>query len=407
MKSFIFSAFSSAFSSISSFRGGAARFALAVIAVLCLFAPEDAFGQWALMRSDADAAVRTGVRHIYNLEFDSASAEFRKVIVAYPQHPVGYFLDAMVDWWKITTNARDKRTDEQYLRKIDRVVQICDSILDKNPNDIVGLFFKGGIIGFRGRYHVLRNEWASAALDGKRAFDIVQKCQEIAPGNRDVMLGTGIYHYFVEAIPERYPVVKPLIAMLPPGDKRAGLAELKLAAQSARYAATEAKVVLLQLQYGMEKNYVEALSLALQLTSDYPKNSMFKAYLGRCYVQMNNYERMEETWREILNNCIDRKIGYDNIIAREAMYYIGLSLMQRGKYEDALAYFYKCDEFSRKLDEKPSGWMIMLNSRIGNIYDIQGKRELAISQYRKVLSWDDYYDSHKYAKQFLERPFGK
>lgn len=363
--------------------------------------------QWALMRTDADSAVRAGVRHIYNLEFDSASTNFQKVINAYPQHPAGYFLDAMVDWWAIVTNSRDKRTDERFLKKIDRVVTLCDSILDKNDNDIVGLFFKGGILGFRGRYHVTRNDWAAAALDGKRAFDLVQKCQEVAPGNRDVMLGTGIYHYFMETIPERYPAVKPLIAMLPPGDKRAGMAELKLASQSARYAATEAKVVLLQLHYGMEKNYSEALAISQQLSSDYPKNSLFKAYLGRCYVQTGNYDRMEEVWREILNNCIDRKTGYDNLIAREAMYYIGLSLMQRGKYDDALTYFYKCDEFCRKLDEKPSGWMIMLNSRVGNIYDAQGKRDLAVKQYNKVLSWEDYYDSHKYARQFLERPYGK
>ncbi len=376
-------------------------------ALLALLNAPHASAQWALMRSDADVAVRTGVRHIYNLEFDSASTEFQKVIVAYPHHPVGYFLDAMVDWWEISTNTRDKRMDERFLRKIDRVTSICDSILDKNENDIVGLFFKGGIIGFRGRYYVLRNEWATAALDGKRAFDLVQKCQEVAPGNRDVMLGTGIYHYFMESIPERYPAVKPLLAMLPPGDKRTGIAELKLASQSARYAATEAKVVLLQLQYGMEKNYVEALAIAQQLSTDYPKNSMFKSFLGRCYVQLGNYDKMEETWREILTNCIDRKIGYDNIIARESMYYIGLSLMQRGKYDDALTYFYKCDEFSRKLDEKPSGWMIMLNSRIGYIYDIQGKRDLAIMQYKKVLGWEDYYESHKYAKQFLERPYGK
>ncbi|MCS6808770.1 MAG: tetratricopeptide repeat protein [Bacteroidota bacterium] len=369
--------------------------------------PTTASAQWALMRTDADSAVRAGVRHIYNLEFDSAATEFQKVMRAYPQHPAGYFLDAMVDWWAIVTNSRDKRTDERFLRKIDRIIALCDSILSINEHDIVGLFFKGGIIGFRGRYYVLRNDWAAAALDGKRAFDLVQKCQQIAPGNRDVMLGTGIYHYFVEAIPERYPIVKPLIAMLPPGDKRIGIAELKLAAQSARYAATEAKVVLLQLQYGMEKNYTEALAIAQQLCADYPKNSMFKAYLGRCYVQLGDYEKMEEIWREILNNCIDHKTGYDNLLAREAMYYIGLALMQRGKYDEALTYFYKCDEFCRKLDEKPSGWMIMLNSRIGNIYDIQGKRELAIKQYQKVLSWEDYYDSHKYARQFLERPYGK
>jgi hypothetical protein len=383
---------------------GALFLALPVSLVL---AHQTLYAQWALMRADADQAARTGVRHIYNLEFDSARVEFQKVVTAYPKHPVGYFLDAMVDWWQIVTDPRVKKYDAQFLSKIDRVIAVCDEILETNPNDIVGLFFKGGIIGFRGRYRVTRDEWLKAAADGKEAFDIVMKCANIAPGNKDVLLGTGIYHYFAEAIPERYPYLKPALAFFPPGDKRLGIEELRVAGKQARYANTEAKVVLLQLFYGFERNYVEALAIAEDLVREFPKNSFFKAYLGRCYVQTGNYEKMEATWREVLIACIERKTGYDYLTAREAMYYIGVALMNRGKLDDALMYFYKCDEFCRKLDDKPSGWMIMLNSRIGNIYDLQGKRDLAVAQYNKVLSWNDYYDSHKYAKQFLQRPYGK
>ncbi|TAE29874.1 MAG: tetratricopeptide repeat protein [Candidatus Kapaibacterium sp.] len=371
------------------------------------FAPAPAEAQWALMRTDADQAVRIGIRHIYNLEFDSATAEFQKVTTAYPQHPVGYFLDAMVDWWAIYTNQRDKSLDERYLHKIDRIITLCDSILGNNPNDIVGLFFKGGIIGFRGRYYVTRDNWLKAALDGKTAFDIVQRCQQLAPGNRDVMLGTGLYHYFVEALPERYPAAKPFVAMLPQGDKQMGLAELRLASQQARYAATEAKVVLLQVYFGLEKNYGEALNVAQDLHTNYPRNPVFKAYLARSYTYLGNYEKMEEIWRDVLTNCMDKRRGYDNIIAREAMYYIGYSLKQRGKYDLALQYFYKCDEFCRKLDPKPSSWMCLLNNHIGNIYDAQGKRDLALKQYQKVLSWDDVFETHRYARQFMQRPYGQ
>ncbi len=385
------------------------RFLLAFTAILFLVAAPTATlnAQWALMRADADQAVRVGVKHIYNLEFDSASVEFQKVIAAYPKHPAGYFLDAMVDWWQIVTDPRNKKTDERFLMKVDKVLTVCDAMLEENPSDIVGLFFKGGIIGFRGRYRVNRDEWIKAASDGKDALDIVMKCSQIAPGNKDVLLGTGIYHYFAEAIPERYSMVKPLMSFMPPGDKRTGIQELKLAAAQARYASTEAKVTLLQLYYGFEKNYVEALAIAEQLVQEYPKNSMFKAYMARCYVYLGNYEKMEAAWRDILISCIDKKTGYDYVTAREAMFYIGTALMNRGKYDDALTYLYKCDEFCRKLDQKPSGWMIMLNNRVGNIYDLQGKRELAIGQYNKVLSWDDYFDSHKYAKQFIQKPFGK
>lgn len=379
-----------------------------IVCISMLLMPLPSAAQWALMRSDADQAARTGVRHIYNLEFDSARAEFEKVIVAYPKHPVGYFLDAMVDWWQIVTDFRSKNTiDARFLSKIDKVIAVSDAILAENSNDIVGLFFKGGIIGFRGRYYVLRDEWLKAASDGKTALDIVMKCAEIAPGNRDVLLGTGLYHYFAAAVPERYPYLKPALSFLPPGDKKAGIEELRIAGKQARYANVEAKVVLMQLFYGFERNYVEAMTIAEDLVKDFPKNSYFKAYLARCYVQVGNYEKMETLWRDILLACMDKKVGYDYVTAREAMYYIGLALKNRGQYETALQYFYKCDEFCRKLDQKPSGWMIMLNNHLGNIYDLQNKRDLAVKQYNKVLSWEDYYDSHKYAKQFLQRPYGK
>lgn len=363
--------------------------------------------QWALMRSDADIAVRKGVRHIYNLEYDSAYTEFQKVITAYPEHPVGYFLDAMVDRWRMMTDRRDKVAESNFLTKVEKTISVCNALLQQNEHDIVGLFFKGGIIGFRGRFHVSHNNWIKAASDGKEALDIVMKCAQIAPGNKDILLGLGIYHYFAEAIPEKYPLVKPILAFMPPGDKRTGIEELKVASTQARYAATEARYILLEIYYGFEKNYLEAQQTAEKLVQDYPKNSFFKSYLARCYAYLRNYEKMEMVWREILIDCIEKKTGYDYITAREAMYYIGEALKSRGKYDDALTYFYKCDEFCRKLDQKPSGWMIMLNNHIGNIYDLQGKRDLALSQYKKVLSWDDYFDSHKYAKQFIQRPYGK
>ncbi len=387
-------------------QGKVRRFAVLLWCTLLLY-ERPLSAQWALMRNDADSAVRKGIHYIYNLQFDSAEVEFRTVQSLYPSHPVGYFLDAMVDWWRIATNLRDKRTDEMFLAKTDRVIRLCDSLLAINENDIVGLFFKGGIIGYRGRYYFTRKEWIRAFSDGKQGLDIVLKCWEQAPGNKDVLLGIGLYHYFAAVIPEQYPVVKALLFTLPQGDKEAGLSELKLAAQQARYAAVEAKVGLLEIYYGIERNYAEAFNIAVDLFSRYPQNAWIHAYMARCCVQLGNSIKAEDEWRTILARCIEKQTGYDNLKAREAMFYIGVYAMNRRDYETALKYFYKCDEFCRMMDETPSGWMIMLNLRIGNIYDAQNKRDDAIKQYNKVLAWDDYFNSHKYAKQFKERPFGK
>lgn len=378
-----------------------------IITTAILNIEQIAYSQWAIMRNDADSLVKLGSDYIYNIEFDKAEACFQEVIRLYPEHPAGYFLSAMIDWWKVWLYRETQEYDNGFLEKIENVITICNKLLDSNAYDINALFFKGGAIGYRGRYYAIRQSWVKAARDAKEGLEILQRCQKIAPNNHDIMLGTGIYNYFSIKFQEEYPLLKPLMVFLPQGDKVIGLLQLQAASRHARYAGIEAKVVLLQIYYQYENNYSKALELAEELFAKYPNNPYFHRYLGRLYVVMGFREKMEELWREALNRYIDKKPGYEIYTAREALYYIGMALMYKGEYDKALQYFYKCDEASRKIDKEPSGFMVRLNLKIGNIYDLQGKRDLALGQYRKVLKMKEYQDSHQQANSYIKSPYGQ
>lgn len=362
--------------------------------------------QWPVMKTDADSLVRLGADYIYNMQFDSAEQCFRQVIEKYPELPAGYFLDAMVDWWKITAFRNSKEYDNKFLQKIDKVIEVCDRILDTNEYEISALFFKGGAIGYRGRFHVIRENWFRAASDGYSAFKILMKCLEIAPNNYDIMLGTGIYNYFAEVLPEQNPTIKPLMLFAPKGDRKLGILQLHASAKYARYASVEAKLVLLQVYYDFEKDFYSAYNIAKELVEKYPNNPVFQRYYGRCLVSLYYLDEWEQQWKKILNWCEEKKPGFDLLTAREALYYIGSALYEQNKLDEALKYFYKCDEYSRALDKDgPSAFMIYLNLKVGKIYDLQGKRKYAIMQYNKVLSWRNYRDSHEQAKKYLQSPF--
>ena len=362
--------------------------------------------QWAMMKSDADSLIRVGTQNIYNVQFTQASAHFKKVIEMYPDHPAGYFLDAMIDWWKITLETNNKNAyDASFLKKIEKVIDVCDRILDKNEFDITGLFFKGGALGYRGRFYASKEKWIPAANDGRVALDILIKTQKLAPNNHDILLGTGIYNYYAAALPEKEPVLKTVLYFLPSGDKVIGIKQLISASQNSRYAQTEAKVVLLQVYYQFEKNPQEALKVATELNTKYPNNPYFHRYLGRINVQMGYMQQAEEVWKDILNKFKEKKYAYDTYTAREALYYIGLSMMWRGGYEEALQVFYKCDEASRKLDQDPSGFMVKTNLKIGNLCDLLGKRDEAVKQYNKILSWSSVQGSHDEARKYLSTPY--
>ncbi len=376
---------------------------ITITLALCSIIP--AHAQWVMMKSDGDTILQRGIDHIYNVEFDEAHKAFTTVIGMYPSHPAGYFLDAMVEWWRIELDRKNTSYDQRFLEKIDRVIAVCERMLDSTPRNITALFFKGGAIGFRGRFHVTRGNYFSAADDGRQALDILQECQKIAPGNHDIMLGTGLYNYYSVAIPEKMPGIGTLMMFLPSGDKLIGLAQLKACARQARYAANEAKVVLIQAYTEFEKNMLEAMTFARDLHSRYPKNPKFQRDYGRCLIALGPLDSAEAEWRDVLVKYMDKRFGYDRLAAREALYYIAVCRLQNRDLETALRYFYKCDEASRTLDQDPSGYMVKTNLHVGKIYDLQGKRDLAIKQYRKVLSWDDVGGSHAEAERYIATPY--
>ncbi len=376
---------------------------LLLILAFWLTGSKTAEAQWAILEADADSLLRKGSYYIYNVEFDKASACFSEVIERYPEHPAGYFLDAMVEYWKITLYRRTKRFDEAFLEKIDRVIDLCDKHLKKNPFEIKYLFFKGGALGYRGRYYAMRRSWLSAVSDGKEGFDILRKCHQIAPGNHDIMLGTGTYNYFAEALPDDYPFLKPLMMFLPKGDKTIGRLQLHASAEHARYAGTEAEVVLLQIYYNFEKNAQMSVRTAEKLHEKYPDNPYFHRYLGRSYVIAGNWEKLEETWREVVKRCIAKKTGYDFLTMREGCYYVGTALMRKGDYETALKYLKKSVEGSEYLDEddEESGFMVKANLKIARIYKNINRHDMAKKYYRRLLDMRDYGGSHKAAKRYL------
>ena len=118
-------------------------------------------------RANFDSLVITGIKQIYNIEFDKADRTFNKLIADYPNHPAGKFFMAMIDWWKILLDTDTEQRDDIFFKRIDNVIEQCDAILDKDPDNVDAMFFKGGAIGFRGRLNSIRENWLSAADDGR------------------------------------------------------------------------------------------------------------------------------------------------------------------------------------------------------------------------------------------------
>jgi tetratricopeptide (TPR) repeat protein len=387
--------------------GSGFSLALATVCVTALSVVPCSRAQGTERDSAFEQIARTGIDQVYNLEFDSAKAQFDALTRLKPGNPAGPFFQAMVLWWRIVIDLDNTSYDDEFNRQLDAVIAMCDSLLDLNPDDVNAIFFKGGAIGFEGRLAFHRNNYLSAANAGRRALPLVQRASSLDPANVDILLGSGIYNYYADVIPDEYPVVKPLILFIPPGDRQKGLEQLATVAQRGLYASIEASYFLMQIYYYYEKDYSRAMEIARRLSTRFPRNSVFQRYIGRCAVSLNLWDEAEKQFSETVARAAAGIPSYGPSVIREAEYYLGMVSLQDGGLDSALDHFYRCDNISRKLDAggEASGFMAMTNLNIGKIYDLQGKRSLAVEQYRKVLEMKEFRDSHALADRYLHDPY--
>lgn len=353
-----------------------------------------------------DSLVKAGVDQIYGIQFDKAEKTFNTVLKEYPTHPSGKFFKAMITWWRILLDLDNESLDDKFYDQLEECIDQCDDILDNNEKNVDALFFKGGSIGFRGRLRAIRESWFKAALDGKEGLEIVFNAYEADPKNTDIQLGFGIYHYYADVIPAKYPAVKPFMVFFPKGDKLKGLKELEHVALRGRYARIESRYFLMTLNFQFEDNMNDTRKWGNVLLDDFPNNPNFQKYYGLTFVKENNYPEAVKTFRDIYNKCLNGMPGYNKRFEREATYYIGMDYKTRNKADSAAAYFEKSEKLSRQLDTKEeSGFLINTVFYLGMLYDQLGKREKAVAYYKQTLQMRDRNNSHKYAEQYLKQPY--
>ncbi len=354
---------------------------------------------------DFESRVESGIKQIYNIKFEDAEKTFRSLIADYPDHPAGRFFLAMIDWWKILLDVENESYDELFFQKLEDVIFQCNQILEKEPENVDALFFKGGSIGFRGRLRALRESWLKAADDGREALPIVELASRLDPENLDVQLGFGIYNYYAAVIPEEYPLIKPLMIFFPSGNKEEGLRQLRNTAFNGKYAKYEARYFLMTIYYRYESNPWQAEEFAKLLVEDFPDNPTFQRWLGRIYVRQGKMQLADSLFKDVLKKADNNFYGYNFPVSlREANYYVGYNYKLNNEPDSAKIYLTRCVEISQQIDrEEESGFLINSILYLAQISETKNLFEEAISYYEKLLQMRDWGNSHSLAKNSLKR----
>lgn len=353
-----------------------------------------------------DPRIQQGIDLIYSLRFAEAEQYFQQIIQEEPDNPVGYFFRAMVGWWRVLSDLDSRAYDQAFYDLLEECIQVCDRRLAQNPLDFDAILFKGGSIGFRGRLRGDRGEYLSAAADGLKCLPLLQKSRELEPTNKDILFGQGIYNYFAEVIPQKYPIVRPIMVLLPPGDREKGLAQLQEVVREGKYARAEAAYFLAQIYRMFEDDKRPALEYLEYLHTRYPDNALFHRNRARTLVDVGRWSEAIPLFEEYIRRSEKGRPGYHVHGRLEALYYLGKHAFIRRRLEEAANYFSRIDALGSNLErEGDQGYVALANLFLGMTCDLQGKRDQALVRYRRVKTLRDQGGSRELADQYLQVPY--
>jgi tetratricopeptide (TPR) repeat protein len=187
---------------------------------------------------------------------------------------------------------------------------------------------------------------------------------------------------------------------------------LEEVAQQGRWAQDDAKSVLIVL-YTREKRFAEVAKLARELSAKYPRNYLLRLETADALVSLAAQKRKENdaaaagqaekeafaTFDEVLR---DRNVREAAGRALDLIHFkYGEALLTAGSNEKAAKEFLAVT----KVDNAEPGLVTMAHLYAARAFDVAGKREEALAQYKEVLARPNVYDAHEEAKRGMRQAY--
>ncbi len=382
-------------------------------------------------RLQLEALRRSGIEALYNLDYDKAQKDFKEIIRVYPNHPAGPQLMAARIWIKTLYESRrlqsslyssesfyssgDDKVDPKVVaefRNLTREAKRLSEVrLKQNPKDVEALYWLGSTEGLKASFEEAVERRHFAALkDGNDSVDHHRDVLKLDPEFIDVGITIGLYEYVVGSLPLPIKVVAGVTGFR--GSKKKGLALVERVAKEGKWASDDAKTLLIVL-YTREKRYPEVLANARELTAKYPRNYLFRleaagALVAQAEVERKakNVEAAEKAEREAFATfdelLRDRSVKETVSRVLDLVHFkYGEVLLTAGEGERAAREFIA----ATKTERAEAALVTMAHLYAARAFDLAGKRNDALSQYREVLTRPDIYAAHDEARKGLKEPF--
>jgi len=374
---------------------------------------------------------RSGLEALYNIDYDKAQRDFKEIVHLYPNHPGGYQLLAARLWIKTLYESRrlqaslysgesfytngDDRVDPKIVTEFRNLTRearrLAEAKLKQEPKNIEALDFLANTEGLKASFEEAVERRHFAALrDGNDAVDHHREVLKLDPKYIDAQITIGLYEYVVGSLPLPVKIIAGATGFR--GSKKRGLKMLEEVAQQGRWAQDDAKSVLIVL-YTREKRFADVVKLSRELSAKYPRNYLLRLETADGLVSLAAQKRKEkdvagavqaekeafETFDEVLR---DRNVREAAGRALDLIHFkYGEALLTAGVNDRAAKEFLAVT----KVDRAEPGLVTMAHLYAARAFDVAGKREEALAQYKEVLARPNVYDAHEEAKRGMKQAY--
>jgi len=342
--------------------------------------------------------------HAYNLEFDEFNRKLSIYQQEHPKRPEGIFAPIVAEWIKVTSDLYNPKYDGIFIDFVDEIIEKLEAYDEDDPLFPVAEFYYYSATGFKGIMNVTRENWFAAALDGRIAVKGVEDALEGRIPNPDARFGTGLYLYYADILPDRYPILEPLFLFYPDGDKKRGLQDLRYATENGVFARVIAAYMYSVILYTREDKFDEAYRLMKSLSDKYPMNPTFlswQSWIATRINQLDIAERLLKVYEERVQN---KTPYYPEHKMRMVNYRLGRIYYQKRQYTKALSYLNKAIlPLQGELEERTERYKVYAYLQKGYCLVALKKLDQAKDQFNIVLNYDNYRNSHDLAEGQLQK----
>jgi tetratricopeptide (TPR) repeat protein len=349
--------------------------------------------------------INQAMNDLYNFKFEKAEKQFRYFKQKYGWHPLPYFLLGLSEWWKIMPNVKDTSHDDKFLAYMDSVILISERLHKIPKHEVEASFFLAAAYGFIGRLHSSeeRKRWTKSAFAGKNALKYMKESSGFHELSPELLFGDALYNYFSVWVPENYPLLKPLLALFPKGDKALGMKQLKEVSYNAFYTRTEAMIFLMRILASYENDKPRALQISEYLHTTYPDNPYFHRYYARMLYSSGMYSVAKPVCETLITKIDSGFVGYEATSGRYAAFFLGQIYEAAKDYEKAKTYYKLAVKFSESIGATDTGYYHYSLLSLGDMYKKEGNDKVAKTFYKRLKKEAKRGDkAHELAREHMK-----